>query len=102
MKPLSGQLDLFGGRESARAQYESVVPCNGTVEPEDVPRLQAQHLAILDRLKEGPATNLKLSLISRRFSAQLGELRNAGAIHGWKKKRIAPGVWEYRLLDRKE
>lgn len=90
---MSKQLSLFE-QHTAREQME--IALNPTVEPHDVPRLSAQHRAILARLKEGPATNLQLSLIAMRFGARLEELKRAG--HPWTKRLVKPGVYEYRLI----
>jgi hypothetical protein len=45
----------------------------------DAPRLNRQCLAILARLRQGPATNAELSAIALRFGGRLFELRKAGA-----------------------
>jgi hypothetical protein len=71
----------------------------------DAPRLSAQHHAILDRLKEGPVTNVELGEICQRFGARLQELKRAGFpwVKQWVRTPNLPtGVWEYRLLDRGE
>lgn len=72
------------------------IPVNSTVEEQDVPRLTAQHQAILDALREGPKTNLELGMICQRFGARLHELKLAG--HPWLRRNIGPGVNEYRLI----
>ena len=41
-------------------------------------RLNRQQAAIIDRLKQGPATNAELVQIAIRFTARIHELRKAG------------------------
>lgn len=41
-------------------------------------RLTRQQALVLDRLREGPATNMELIPISTRFSARIFDLRKAG------------------------
>lgn len=43
-------------------------------------RLTRQAGLVLDRLREGPATNMELIPISTRFSARIFELRKAGCV----------------------
>ena len=47
----------------------------GTVEE---PRLSRQSLAVLERLRQGPAENTELVLIAQRFGARVHDLRGAG------------------------
>lgn len=82
--------------DSRPAQPAPAAPLNSTVDEADVPRLSAQHHAILGRLTEGPATNLELGLICQRFGARLHELKRAG--RPWVKRMIKAGVYEYRLI----
>jgi hypothetical protein len=98
MKPLPGQQSLFDAPRTARQEYD--IPLNSTVSKADMPRLNAQHHAILDRLREGPVTNTELSQICQRFGARLQEIKLAGFSIG--KECIKPGVWVYRLLSRIE
>lgn len=96
-KPLPGQQSLFPEPRTAREEYYAApaVPLNASVPEHEAPRLSAQHAKILDRLREGPATNLELELIAHRFGARLNELKRAG--HPWLKRCIKPGLYEYRL-----
>lgn len=41
-------------------------------------RLNRQQTAIIDRLRQGPATNAELVQIAIRFTARIHELRKAG------------------------
>jgi len=66
------------------------------VHPGDERRLKVQHHAIAERLREGPATNLELGMISQRFSARLHELTKAGFL--WKWTRLGPGVNRYEMV----
>ena len=70
---MSEQGTLF---EPIRTAYG--VEFNPTVPGAAKPRLGRQQQAILDRLRKGSATNNDLCQIAQRFSARIGELREAG------------------------
>ncbi len=72
------------------------VSTNISIDEADVPRLSAHHRLILERLAQGPATNLELGAICQRFGARLHELKRAG--HPWLKRPVKAGVYEYRLI----
>jgi hypothetical protein len=59
-------------------------------------RMSPQHHAIVARLREGPATNLELGMISQRFGARLHELKKAGFL--WSKATVKPGVYRYEMV----
>ena len=69
-------LPLF---DTAGASAPAIPPqdprVRGTVEE---PRLSRQSQAILDRLRERPASNADLMLIAQRFGARVHDLRAAG------------------------
>jgi hypothetical protein len=44
----------------------------------DEPRLSGQNAAILERLKQGPATNVELAGISLKYTSRISDLRAAG------------------------
>ena len=44
----------------------------------DRPRLAGQNAAILERLREGPATNEELARLSLKYTSRLSDLRKAG------------------------
>lgn len=50
------------------------------VESSDVFRLSGQNLAILRRLREGPATTDELSRISRKYTSRISDIRHHGFI----------------------
>jgi hypothetical protein len=53
-------------------------PTDPHVSPADHPRLTGQNLAILERLRRGPATNDELIRISRKYTSRTSDLRKAG------------------------
>jgi hypothetical protein len=57
-----------------------IEPRDPSVEPVARPRLGRQSLAVLERLREGPATNVELASISHRFGGRLYDLRRAGCV----------------------
>lgn len=59
-------------------------------------RMSPQHLKIVDRLREGPATNLELGMISQRFGARLHELKKAGFL--WSRSTVKAGVYRYEMV----
>ena len=59
-------------------------------------RLTPQALKIAAVLREGPATNLELGMISQRFGARLHDLKRAG-FH-WSKTTVKAGVYRYEMV----
>lgn len=77
-----------------------VEPVDPNVLPSDVPRLCAASLRVLDRLKEGPATNRELEQPGcggSRFGGRLFDLRKAGVL--WKREHVDGSVWRYELIQ---
>lgn len=60
-------------------------------------RLSAQCLKILDKLKQGPATNLQLAVIGYRYGARIHELRKAGYEIVITAKNVESGETTYEL-----
>jgi hypothetical protein len=63
----------FPGHET-----RTVVPCDPTVKPVEAKRLSKQCQAILDRLKQGAATNVGLAEIALKYTSRISDLRAAG------------------------
>jgi hypothetical protein len=59
------------------------------------PRLTGQRLNILERLREGPATNAELNAICFRYGARIHELRGMG--HKIKTVQLKAGVFRFEL-----
>lgn len=70
-------------------------PVDPHVAASDIPRLSAQSAAILDRLKQGPATNFELSRIALRYSARIHDLKKAG--FKVSSKQVAGAEWIFEL-----
>ena len=51
---------------------------NNSVAPEEAPRLSKQCREILERLKQGPATNRDLAGLSLKYTSRVSDLRAAG------------------------
>jgi hypothetical protein len=51
---------------------------NSTVDPRDQARLSRQCLAILKRLREGPATSAELAGIALKYTGRISDLRRNG------------------------
>lgn len=60
------------------APDEPAIPLNPTVPAPAVKRLSRQCVAILDRLKQGRATNRELVGIALKYTGRLSEIRQAG------------------------
>ena len=54
------------------------ISLNSSVAPEEAPRLSKQCREILERLKQGPATNRELSLMALKYTSRLSDLRASG------------------------
>jgi hypothetical protein len=63
----------------------------------ELPRLKGMSLRILERLREGPATNAELASMFR-FSniTRMLENRNMGTV---KSEDLGGGLWVYRLVE---
>jgi len=64
---------------------------------DDKPRLNGQNLLILERLRQGPATNAELSQIALKYSSRTSDLRKAG--YNVTCERQPGGVCVYRLEE---
>lgn len=87
--------DEFGADMAAKRGQ--VQPCDPNVQPSDLPRLTGQNAAILDRLRQGPATNVELAAISLKYTSRLSDLRAAG--YAVSCHRGEGGVNTYRLTS---
>ena len=54
------------------------ISLNNSVAPEEAPRLSKQCREILERLKQGPATNRDLAGLSLKYTSRVSDLRAAG------------------------
>lgn len=48
------------------------------IQPDDKSRAETQNAVILERLKQGPATNKELSRLSLKYTSRVSDLRKAG------------------------
>jgi len=71
------QGELFNVRREL-GQTVSIEPRDPNVEPEDKPRLTGQNAKILERLRQGPATNVELAQLALKYSSRVSDLRKAG------------------------
>lgn len=92
------------GYSSAHPLFDRPAPAVEPVDPNvldsDRPRLCGASLRVLERLKEGPATNLQLmvpEIGGARFGGRLHDLRKAGVV--WTRRNVEGSVWEYRLIQ---
>lgn len=72
-----------------------VRPCDPSTSPSDVPRLTGQNKRILERLREGPATNVELCEIALKYTSRISDLRKAG--YRITNTREAGGVTRYEM-----
>ena len=61
------------------------------------PRLGRQAKRILDRLREAPASNSDLAVITPRYGGRLWDLRKAGCVIATEAVDRANGIFVYRL-----
>lgn len=73
-----------GGDDVGQGSLFAVGP-RGEIRPRDphvtraeAPRLSAQCSAILQRLRQGPATNVELATMALKYTSRLSDLRAAG------------------------
>jgi len=65
------------------------------VPPEDQPRLSRQCALILERLRQGPATNAELAGTSLKYTSRVSDLRRAG--YAIDCERLKDGLTRYTL-----
>lgn len=89
--------------------FDATPKPQATVEPRDrgvpdeaKPRLRGQCLAVLERLRQGPATNRELAAISLKYTGRISDLRKAGHAIPPPVEDPVTGLATYRLLDRGE
>lgn len=70
-------------------------------DPTQGKRLTRQQAAILERLKQGPATNMELIPISTRFSSRIHELRKVGWLIDTDYLNKANGLTQYTLKGKR-
>jgi hypothetical protein len=58
-------------------------------------RLGRQCVEILERLKQGPATNAELAAIALKYTSRLSQLKQAG--HTIIATHVTKGTWQYEL-----
>jgi hypothetical protein len=72
-------VDLFSEcQPPEQSQYGPPIRANVTVPAAAVPRINRQCRLILERLREGRATNATLCGIGMKYNARISELRKAG------------------------
>lgn len=76
---------------------EAITPCDPHITPEEVPRLSRQCSLVLERLRQGPATNDELATISRKYTSRISDLRSAGHDVEAFDRNHKTGVCWYRL-----
>ena len=84
--------DLFSWAES-----RPVPPCDPGVAKADRKRLTGQNLAILERLRQGPATNGELAGISLKYTSRISDLRKAGHTITAVRSKEDQGTFTYTL-----
>ena len=55
-------------------------PRDPNVDSRDVKRLSGQNAAILERLRQGPATNAELAAMSLKYTSRVSDLRDHGYV----------------------
>lgn len=85
----SHQQNLFDTEPQGRGAYGQVLPSNTApsafpqrdpkiTQPVEQKRLSRQTQAIVDRLRQGPATNKELAAITHRFGARIHDAKGVG------------------------
>ena len=63
---------------NAPTLFDTIPPRDPSVPAAAAPRLSAQSLAILERLRRGRATNAELAGIALKYTSRTSDLRAAG------------------------
>lgn len=94
------QSTLFDAYTEPRAQQPATIPAlDPHVDAREQPRLGRKNLAILERLRQGPATNGELVGITHRFSARIWDLNQAGFTIEIIETDHASGMRRYALTN---
>ena len=81
------------------APPDSIPLRDPTVHPDEAPRLNAQSLAILERLRTGPATNRDLAAIALNYRARVSDLRGVGYVIDVRDRNRKTGESTYVLVS---
>ena len=65
-------------RELFQRTPDMLPPYDASVERDAAPRLSRQNAAILQRLRQGPASNTQLAAIALKYTSRISDLRAAG------------------------
>jgi len=87
-------MPLFDG--AAERNQPHAIP---TAPVADAPRLSRQCVAILERLRQGKASNHELARIALKYTGRLSDLRKAGHAIECFNQDHASGVAWYRLIE---
>lgn len=77
--------------------FDAVLPVDPNAHPADRPRLRGLNAKVLERLREGAATNFELNKICLRYGARIHDLRQAGFQIG--SERVEAGQWKFWLIS---
>lgn len=88
--------DAYGGCSASRPAIKPADPQVTGVERE---RTEDQCHRIIERLKQGPATNDELSAIARKYTSRISDLRKAGYVIECFDRNHATGLTRYRLVS---
>ena len=78
--------------------FSSTIPVNVSVHPSEVHRLSKQCRLILERLRDGNATNRELSDIALKYTSRISDLRAAGYTIEIAERDYETGLTVYRLI----
>jgi len=95
MKGYQTSMPLFDGPGPGTAP-ESIP----TAPVADAPRLSRQCVAILERLRQGKASNHELARIALKYTGRLSDLRKCGYVIECFDQDHGSGVAWYRLVER--
>ena len=76
---------------------EEFEPCDHTVPESARPRLSRQCVAILERLRLGPAMNTELALLALKYTSWVSDMRKAGYRIRCTAVDVPAGMFRYEL-----
>jgi len=100
MTPLPGQRNLFENSEPQHTRHRPapIPPRDPSVPDPERPRLSDQCWKIIERLRQGPATNRDLAEISLKYTGRVSDCRAAGFTINVV-KRNTDGLTVYQLAE---
>jgi hypothetical protein len=79
------------------AERQTVWQTHAEQQADEATRLAHVEARMIDRLRQGPATNVELSRIGLKYTARISEMRTRGYVI--EADYVKRGIWRYTLVS---